>query len=127
VVWTGGIQPSPIVQTLDLPKDNYGRILINEFHQVPTHTNVYVVGDCASLPFSPSAQAAQQQGKQIAEVLSAIWRDRAPRLTPIKLKGVLGSLGKKAGFGTMGRSQILGKLPRAMKNGVLWMSKHHFG
>ncbi|WP_127584837.1 NAD(P)/FAD-dependent oxidoreductase [Paenibacillus koleovorans] len=126
-VWTAGIQPSPIVQQLDVPKDNQGRVLLNDYYQIPEYTDVYVVGDCASLPFSPSAQAAEAQGKHVAEVMLALWKGETPRLKPIKLKGVLGSLGKKAGFGLMGTRTIMGKVPRVLKSGVLWMSKHHYG
>jgi NADH dehydrogenase len=127
-VWTAGIQPSPIVQQLAVPKDGQGRVLLNGYHQIPEHPEVFVVGDCASLPFSPSAQAAEEQGKQVAEVMHALWKGQTPHLKAIKLKGVLGSLGKKAGFGMMGKKTvIMGKVPRVLKSGVLWMSKHHFG
>ncbi|TMV47282.1 NAD(P)/FAD-dependent oxidoreductase [Paenibacillus mesophilus] len=127
-VWTAGIQPSPIVQQLAVPKDSQGRVLLNAYHQIPDHPEVFVVGDCASLPFSPSAQAAEEQGKQVAEVMHALWKGQTPHLKAIKLKGVLGSLGKKAGFGMMGKKTvIMGKVPRVLKSGVLWMSKHHFG
>ncbi|KZE83491.1 NAD(P)/FAD-dependent oxidoreductase [Paenibacillus elgii] len=127
-IWTAGIQPSPIVQNLNLPKDNQGRLTINEYHQLPDYNEIYVVGDCAALPFSPSGQAAEAQGKQVAEVLQAVWKNETPRLGKIKLKGVLGSLGKKAGFGLMGkRTVMLGMVPRALKSGVLWMSKRHLG
>jgi len=126
-VWTAGIQPVEIVQQMDLPKDNQGRLIINEYHQLPDYNDIYIVGDCSSLPFSPSGQAAEAQGKQVAMVLQAIWNDKTPRLPKIKLKGVLGSLGKKAGFGLMGRTPIMGRVPRVLKSGVLWMSKHHLG
>jgi len=128
VVWTAGIQPSPIVQKLNVEKDPQGRVILDAYHQIPTNPGVFVVGDCASLPFSPSAQAAEGQGKQVAEVLKAIWKGETPKLGLIKLKGVLGSLGKKCGFGLMGKSTVMtGKVPRAIKSGVLWMSKNHFG
>lgn len=127
-VWTAGIQPSPIVQQMDLPKDSSGRLVVNEFHQLPAFPEVYVIGDCSSMPFSPSAQLAEAQGKQVAEVLTAIWANEQPKLKPIKLKGILGSLGKKSGFGVMGeRTIMMGKVPRMLKSGVLWMSKHHWG
>jgi len=127
-IWTAGIQPSPIVQKLNVLKDGQGRVLINEFHQIPNFTDVFVAGDCASLPFSPSAQAAEGQGKQIVEVIQGQWKGEKVQLGQIKLKGVLGSLGKKSGFGVMGkRTVMLGKVPRALKSGVLWMSKRHFG
>ncbi|MDT9723512.1 NAD(P)/FAD-dependent oxidoreductase [Xylanibacillus composti] len=127
-VWTAGIQPARPVQLLDLPKDAQGRLEINVYHQLPAYPNVYVVGDCASLPFSPSAQLAEAQGKQVAEVMQALWKGETPELGQIKLKGILGSLGKKAGFGLMGKRMIMmGRVPRVLKSGVLWMSKQHFG
>lgn len=126
-VWTAGIQPVDLVQRIDLPKDSQGRLVINEYHQLPDFTNVFIVGDCAALPLAPSGQAAGAQGKQIAEVLQAIWQDKTPRLGKIKLKGVLGSLGKKSGFGIMGSTPILGRVPRLVKSGILWRSKRHLG
>jgi NADH dehydrogenase len=126
-IWTAGIQPSPIVQQLQLPKDNQGRLIINEYHQIHDYPDIYVVGDCASLPFSPSAQAAEAQGEQIVQVIRAGWKQQTPRLGQIKLKGVLGSLGKKSGFGMMGNRSLTGLVPRALKSGVLWLSKRHFG
>ncbi len=111
-----------------MPKDRQGRILFNEYHQIPDYQEVFVVGDCASLPFSPSAQAAQAQGKQIAEAMLSIWKGETPRLGKIKLRGTLGSLGKKAGFGIMGKRTLMtGKIARVLKSGVLWKSKRHFG
>lgn len=127
VVWTAGIQPVPLVQRMTLPKDNAGRLLINEFHQLPDHRDVFIVGDCASVPFSPSAQASEAQGRQVAEVMRAVWRGETPRLGKIKLRGTLGSLGKKTGFGVMGKTPLYGKVARVLKTGVLWKSKHHFG
>ncbi|USB32542.1 NAD(P)/FAD-dependent oxidoreductase [Paenibacillus sp. YPG26] len=126
-VWTAGIQPVEIVQKLNVPKDHQGRVLLNEYYQIPEHPEVYVCGDCASLPFAPSGQAAEGQGEQIAHIALALWRGEVPRLSPIKLKGTLGSLGKKAGFGLMGKRQVMGRVPRILKSGVLWMSKHHLG
>ncbi|MFD2117717.1 NAD(P)/FAD-dependent oxidoreductase [Paenibacillus yanchengensis] len=126
-VWTAGIQPVQLVQAINLPKDTMGRLIINEHHQLPDFTNVYIAGDCAALPYSPSGQAAGAQGKQIAEILHAQWHDRTPKLTIIKLKGMLGSLGKKSGFGVMGSTPIMGRVPRLIKSGVLWKSKRHRG
>ena len=36
--------------------------------------------------------------------MQAIWSGKTPKLGKIKLKGMLGSLGKKDGFGLMGRT-----------------------
>lgn len=126
-VWTGGIQPVKVVQDLDLPKDRGGRIILGPHYQVPDYPEVYVIGDCASLPFAPSAQAAGAQGEQIAHILRALWKNETPKLQKIKLKGTLGSLGKTEGFGLLGSRSVMGRVPRILKSGVLWMSKRHFG
>ncbi|RED57192.1 NAD(P)/FAD-dependent oxidoreductase [Cohnella lupini] len=126
-VWTAGIQPVELVQRMTQAKDNQGRLIVNEWHELPDAPNVYVIGDCSSQPYSPSAQLAGAQGKQVAEVIRARWENKEPKLSRIKLKGVLGSLGKKAGFGLMGSTPLLGRIPRMLKSGVLWKSKRHFG
>jgi NADH dehydrogenase len=128
-VWTAGIQPVEVVRQLDVPKDGFGRVIVDEHHRIPSHPHVFVVGDCASLPHSPSAQLAEAQGRQIADVIKAeLWGQPLPVLSRIKLKGVLGSLGKKQGFGVMGtRAIVLGRVPRILKSGVLWKSRRHFG
>ncbi|MBY9078854.1 NAD(P)/FAD-dependent oxidoreductase [Paenibacillus sp. HN-1] len=126
-VWTGGIQPVKVVQDLNLPKDRGGRVMLGEYYQVPDYPEVYVIGDCASLPFAPSAQAAGAQGEQIAHIMRALWKNETPKLHNIKLKGTLGSLGKSEGFGLLGSRSVMGRVPRILKSGVLWMSKRHFG
>lgn len=126
-VWTAGIQPVKVVQELTVPKDRGGRIILDEYYRIPDYPEVYVIGDCASLPFAPSAQAAGAQGEQVAQVIQAMWRGETPKLHPIRLKGTLGSLGKKAGFGLMGQRSVKGRVPRILKSGVLWMSKRTLG
>jgi NADH dehydrogenase len=126
-VWTAGIQPVKLVRSLEVAKDPQGRLIVNEWHELPDFHGVYVIGDCASSTFSPSAQLAEATGKQVADVISDRWKGKQPELPRIKLKGVLGSLGKKAGFGLMGTRPIIGRVPRVLKSGVLWMSKHHLG
>ncbi|MNO34409.1 NADH dehydrogenase-like protein YjlD [compost metagenome] len=126
-VWTAGIRPAKVVQDLNVAKDQQGRVIIGGHHQIPEYPDVFVCGDCASLPYSPSAQAAEGQGHQIAHIISSMWHGEELKPSPIKLKGTLGSLGKKAGFGLMGATQVTGRVPRLLKSGVLWMSKRHIG
>jgi len=126
-VWTAGIQPTLLVQKMALPKDKQGRLIVNEFHELPDARHVFVIGDCSSQPYSPSGQLAQAQGSQVAQVLLSRWQGKEPRLSRIRLKGTLGSLGRKSGFGLMGTTPIMGRVPRMLKSGVLWKSRRHFG
>ncbi|ALC89488.1 NADH dehydrogenase [Bacillus sp. FJAT-18017] len=129
IVWTAGIQASQVVRSLDVEKDSLGRLKITAHHHLPDYEDVFAVGDCASLPHAPSAQLAEGQAEQIAEVLKKRWNgEELPEtFPPIKLKGVLGSLGKKQGFGMMAERAITGRVARLIKSGVLWLYKYHKG
>lgn len=129
IVWTAGIQPSKVVQDLNVEKDSSGRVTLTKHHHLLDDEHVFVVGDCASLPHAPSAQLAEGQGEQIAEVLTKRWNNEPlpDEFPAIKLKGVLGSLGKKHGFGIVKDRAITGRVPRLLKSGILWMYKNHKG
>jgi NADH dehydrogenase len=129
VVWTAGIQPVKPVRDLGVECDNTGRVVINQYHQLPNDKNVYVVGDCAALPMAPSAQLAEEQAEQIVKVLKAVWRNEPlpEKMPEIQLKGFLGSLGKKQGFAYLADRTVTGRIARLMKSGVLWMYKWHNG
>lgn len=129
IVWTAGIQPNRIVRELEVEKDSMGRVKLTKHHNIPGYEHVYVVGDCASLPHAPSAQLAEGQADQIVEVLLKRWNgEKLPEeFPPIKLKGVLGSLGKKHGFGMVADRAITGRVARLLKSGILWLYKNHRG
>jgi NADH:ubiquinone reductase (H+-translocating) len=129
IVWTAGIQPNKVVRELDVEKDRQGRVVLTPQHNLPNDEHVYVVGDCASLPHAPSAQLAEGQAEQIVQVLLKRWNGEEPpeSFPPIKLKGILGSLGRKHGFGLVAERPITGRVPRLLKSGVLWMYKYHNG
>lgn len=129
IVWTAGIQPNKVIRDMDVEKDASGRVVLTKQHNLPNDENVYVVGDCASLPHAPSAQLAEGQAEQIVQVLLKRWNGEAPptEFPQIKLKGILGSLGKKHGFGLVAERPITGRVPRLLKSGVLWMYKYHNG
>ncbi|HYK74549.1 MAG TPA: NAD(P)/FAD-dependent oxidoreductase [Pseudoneobacillus sp.] len=129
IVWTAGIQPIKVVRDMDVEKDNQGRVTLTPQHHLPNDENVFVIGDCASLPHAPSAQLAEGQAEQVVQVLTKRWNGEAPpeSFPPIKLKGILGSLGKKHGFGLVADRPITGRVARLIKSGILWMYKYHKG
>lgn len=129
IVWTAGIQANKVVRELGEETDRLGRLIITPRHHLPNDEHVFIVGDCASLPHAPSAQLAEGQAEQIVEVLRKRWNGEEPPETfpTIKLKGVLGSLGKKHGFGMMADRAITGRVARLLKSGVLWLYKYHNG
>ncbi|PIC63085.1 FAD-dependent oxidoreductase [Sporosarcina sp. P13] len=129
VVWTAGIKPSQVIDEMAVQKDRSGRVILNQYHQVPTYPNVYVVGDIAALSHAPSAQLAEVQAEQIVQVLRLIWKDQPlmAEMPELKLKGFMGSLGKKQGFAYLADRTVTGRIARLMKSGLLWMYKWHNG
>lgn len=128
IVWGAGVQPNKYVQALDVEKAHDGRLIVDDFHQIPGYPGTFVSGDCANLPFAPSAQLAEHQGDQIAEVLGRYLRDESlsrRSLKEIKLRGTLGSLGAKDGFGVAMGMHITGTPARIMKSAVLGMQAHN--
>src|SRR5690625_5584883 len=90
-IWTAGVQPHHLVRKLPFEKDGQGKVIVNDYYQVPEIPNVYELGDCVSSEFSQSAQLAGAQGEQIADVLHTRLREKEPKKPkPIKLKGTLG-------------------------------------
>lgn len=129
VVWTAGIRPVTVVQNIDTEKGNSGRLVLNQHHQLPKFNDIYVVGDCAELPYAPSAQVAEEQAEQIVKVLRHVWNEEPlpEKMPEIKLKGFLGSLGKKQGFAYLADRTVTGRIARLLKSGVLWLHKRHNG
>lgn len=125
IVWTAGVQPVKIVRELDVEKDKFNRPIITDHYHVVGDEDVYVVGDCASSHLPPTAQLAEEQGERIVKVLKMRWKGEPlpEKLSEIKMKGFMGSLGKKQGFVHLADTTVTGRIARLMKSGLLWYYK----
>jgi len=81
LIWTAGITPDPIIGTLPCEKDKRGRIVVNEYLEVPDWPGVWALGDCAHIPdsktgnpYPSTAQHAVREGKQAAHNIAATIR-----------------------------------------------------
>lgn len=124
-IWTAGVQPAEAVRNMPVEFGPGGRVVLNQYHQVPGYQNVYVVGDSAALKHAPSAQVAEGQAEQIAEVIQDViaGRELPGEMPDIKMQGILGSLGSKEGFAYLKERTVTGRIARMLKSGVLWMYK----
>jgi NADH:ubiquinone reductase (H+-translocating) len=125
IVWTAGVRPVKIVREMDAEKDNKGRPLVNQYFHLVDDEHVFVVGDCASSDLPASAQLAEEQAERIVRVLKHRWKGEAlpEKMPDIKLKGFMGSLGKKQGFVYIADTTVTGRIARLLKSGLLWMYK----
>lgn len=78
LVWCVGVRPDPLIQTLGL-RTMRGRMVVDEYLNVPGHPDVYACGDAAAVPdparpgqCTPmTAQHAERQGKLAAHNIAA--------------------------------------------------------
>lgn len=131
-IWAAGTAPQPVIGTLPC-KHIGGRIVVNEYLEVPEWPGVWAIGDCAHVPdpktgnpYPPTAQHAVREGKQAAHnIAAAIWgKDQGKYPFQFSTIGMLAPLGHRSavaeikGFKISGffawflwRAIYLGKLP----------------
>lgn len=76
VVWAGGVRVSPVIENLKVEKTNRGLILVNPTLQVPSHANVFALGDIAfykdaAPTLAGTAQLALQEAGLVAKNVKA--------------------------------------------------------
>ena len=91
--------PNPLVAALPFKKD-HGRIVVNEYLEVPDYPGVWAIGDCASVPdrltmqpCPPTAQHATRHARCCAQNIAATLRGRPKRAFAFRALGKLGGLG----------------------------------
>jgi NADH dehydrogenase len=94
--------PNPIIASLPVKLDR-GRIVVNEFLEVPDHPGVWALGDCAWVPDGitgqpcpPTAQHAIRQGRRLAHNLVASLEGRPKTRFAFKALGKLAGLGHRS-------------------------------
>ncbi len=99
VVSTVPSAPNPLVASLACEK-NRGKIVVNEYLEVPGHPGLWAVGDCAWVPdrdpkkpCPPTAQHAIREARCLAENISASMRGESKKPFRFKALGKMGALG----------------------------------
>lgn len=121
VIWTAGVTPESVLETVTLEKDGKGRLLTNEFLQTGSSENVFAVGDCASiidpqtgLPCPPTAQHAIRQGEVAGKNISSLVNyELTQKYTLLKkfdykTRGTMATVGKRKGVGVIFGIKVLG-------------------
>lgn len=123
IVWTAGVKPSPMLDFVDLPRDQRGRLTTNASLQVVDGDKVvegaWSAGDCAAVPdltgppgamCSPSAQHAVRQATRLADNIRAVIRGREPVDYKHKHVGSVASLGLHKGVAQVYGFKLTGPL-----------------
>jgi len=111
VMWTAGIAPSPLVETLPLPKDQHGAVIVDGHLAVQDHPGLWALGDCAHVPdvkhggtYGPLAQNAEQEGPVVARNILATLRGAPLETFDYRMLGQFASLGERTAV-----AQVLGQ------------------
>jgi len=116
-VWTAGVKVNPLIEKLDLPKDEHNLILVNPTLQVKDFDNVFALGDIAKLEeVAPilvgTAQIAFQESALLAKNIKAFLNGENLKTKQFEELGEAVSLGTKDGAVLVGGKVVGGFLAR---------------
>jgi len=139
LVWTAGVTPVEIIQN-SIFKIKKGKIIVNEFLEIPNHPGVFAIGDCSQFDdevnnkFPPTAQLAEAHAKLVAYNIKQTIENKEKRKFEYKWKGQSAIIGKHYGIAeVMGmkitgfwawilwRNYYLTKMPNVEKRIRVWL------
>lgn len=117
VVWTAGVRVSPLVEKLNLEKDNRNLILVEPTLQVKGRPEVFALGDMAKLENVPpklagTAQLAFQESNAVVHNIKALLSGRELKAGKFEELGEALSLGTENAAVLVGENAFGGALAR---------------
>ncbi len=108
VLWAAGVTASPLLQSLGVPLDQAGRVIVEPDLSIPGHPEVFVVGDAAAFlhgggkPLPGVAQVAIQQARHAARTM--VNRRQGRPSTPFVFhdRGSMAIVGRRSGLTDLG-------------------------
>jgi NADH dehydrogenase len=118
VFWAAGVKASPLAQTLGVPLDRAGRVVVNPDLSIPGHKQVFVIGDMAAAqdaltgaPVPGVAQAAIQEGAFVGEIIKHELQTNQTNRRPTfayRDKGSMATIGKAKAVAQIGNLKFGG-------------------
>jgi len=116
LIWTAGVTPVNTIKR-SMFKTDKGKVIVNDFLEVPEFPGVFAIGDCAlfmdpktNRPFAPTAQLAEAQAKIAAHNLHALIKNLEKKKFEYRSKGQMAIIGKRTGIATFLGMNISGFL-----------------
>lgn len=125
VVWTAGVQGSPLAEEWGLPVARDGRVEVESTLQVPGRPEVQVAGDLARYtddrgdPLPMIAPVAMQQGTHAAENILRELNGKPARPFSYEDPGMLATIGRNHAIADLGWLQLTG-----FPAWVIWVVVH---
>ncbi len=107
VIWAAGVQASPLTETLGVPLDRAGRVIVEPDLTIPGHGDVYVIGDLAHVERAGElvpgvAPAAMQEGRHAAQNIIRTLNGQPRKPFAYVDKGMLATIGRGAAVARVG-------------------------
>jgi NADH dehydrogenase len=129
VVWAAGVEASPLAKKLaeatGTAVDRAGRLMVERDLSLPTHSDIFVLGDMANYPHQTGrplpgvAPVAIQQGRFIARLVDARLRGRGLPTFTYRDRGNMATIGRSAAVADFGKLRFSGFFAW-----VLWLVIH---
>jgi NADH dehydrogenase len=100
IIWAAGNKASPLLATLNIELDRFGRVEVNEDLSLPNFHNIFTIGDAAAYKdehgnlLPALAPVAIQQGKFIANIIARGLIGEARGKFKYRDKGTMATIGK---------------------------------
>jgi len=113
-LWAAGVAASPLGKKLGAPIDRAGRVLVNPDLSIPGHSEVFVIGDLASLKDEHGkmlpgvAPVAMQEGMAVAHNIERDLHGESRKNFHYTDKGNLATIGRAAAVAQFGKLHISG-------------------
>ena len=114
VLWAAGVAASPLGATLGVPVDRAGRVRIEPDLTIPGHSNVFVIGDLATLPDERGkplpgvAQVAIQMGQHAVRNILRSIEGQPMRAFHYKDLGNMATIGRNSAIADFGSFTMKG-------------------
>ena len=110
VIWAAGVRASPLADSLEVPRDKVGRVLVRKDCSLKRFPRIFVIGDMAAQvsadtgePVPGVAQGALQMGEFVADVIDRAVRGANARgAFCYNDKGSLATIGKAKAVADIG-------------------------
>jgi NADH dehydrogenase len=102
IIWAAGVKATPAAEWLGAGHDHAGRVKVEPDLSVPSHPNIFVIGDAALMlgadgkAVPGDAGVAKQQGKYVAKLLIA--RSKSKTFPPFRYRnlGSIAAIGRRS-------------------------------
>jgi NADH dehydrogenase len=113
VVWAAGNKASPLGASLGVPLDRGGRVIVNPDLSIPSHPEVFVIGDLANFstesgPLPGLAAVAIQQGPHVAKNIEHLLAGGWTKPFEYWDKGTMATIGRYAAVADVGIMRVSG-------------------